>query len=185
MELTQELLNELLTYEGSTGKLFWKYRDRKHFNNNGSYIRWNNRYANKEAFTFTHRNGYRMGAIFDKSYRAHTIIWIMLYDEYPKHYIDHINGDRTDNRKVNLREVNSSESARNKGIHKSNKSGIIGVHMNSTGKWVAQIIDFDGKTLHLGTFVDLEEAAKVRKEYEAIYGYHENHGNVRESYTEA
>ena len=98
MEINQKVVNDLLEYHPSTGLLYWKPRPLEYCKNSAYKKRADSTRAGKEAFTFTHKNGYKMGAIFNKSYRAHTIIWLLVYGEYPNEYIDHINGDRGDNR---------------------------------------------------------------------------------------
>lgn len=75
--------------------------------------------------------------------------------------VDHINGDRLDNRRANLREATHSENARNRGIGKNNKSGIKGVRWCPVlCKWMSWIT-VDGKRTYLGSFHDLEGAAKA------------------------
>jgi hypothetical protein len=59
-----------------------------------------------------------------------------------------------------------------------NKSGVIGVHWNKNHKyWCAQIM-VDRKTIHLGSFKDINDAIKARKNAEKLYGFHENHGRA-------
>lgn len=73
---------------------------------------------------------------------------------------DHINGDKLDNRKSNLRVVTSGENRRNKGKLRTNTSGYLGV-VSSRGIWVARIKN-DHKTVHLGSFKTPEEAYAAR-----------------------
>ena len=69
-------------------------------------------------------------------------------------YIDHINGNKRDNRRENLRICNKSENNRNVGKKPNNKSGFKGVSwQKEAGKWRAQI-QVDGKSKHLGLFDD-------------------------------
>ncbi len=91
-------------------------------------------------------------------------------------HIDHINGDRGDNRISNLRVVTSTENNRNKAINKNNTSGVTGVTWSkSRRKWIAQIhIGKIGKAL--GGFDRVEDAIAARKNAETRYGFHENHG---------
>ena len=83
--------------------------------------------------------------------------------------IDHINRDVLDNRKTNLRFVTHSQNIINAKIQSNNKSGHKGVswakHMN---KWRAQIKD-NGKTKHLGYFLNIKDAIKIRKIKEQEY----------------
>lgn len=72
---------------------------------------------------------------------------------------DHINENKLDNRKVNLRACTVSENHWNKGAHKDSKSGLKGVFFHKrTGKWEAQIMAL-GKRYHLGYFFEKERAA--------------------------
>ncbi|HBA48527.1 MAG TPA: hypothetical protein DCZ91_12160 [Lachnospiraceae bacterium] len=61
------------------------------------------------------------------------------------------------------------ESIRSRKVSVSNRSGIRGVYRNrKNGRWVAQIT-FQGRTRYLGSFGDLEEAARARAEAEKIF----------------
>lgn len=92
--------------------------------------------------------------------------------------IDHINGDTSDNRAVNLREVTNQDNHKNMKRHKGNKSGHTGVYWNTAvHKWQAYIA-VDGKQKYLGIYDDVKDAAKVRKEAEIKYGFHKNHGRT-------
>jgi hypothetical protein len=75
--------------------------------------------------------------------------------------VDHINGDKLDNRKVNLRICTHAQNNQNRKISKLNKSGYNGVSWSIKNKrWVAQIA-CEKKKIHLGYYKDLIEAAKV------------------------
>lgn len=77
--------------------------------------------------------------------------------------VDHINRNTLDNRKTNLRLCNAQQNNFNKSKRINNTSGIIGVYRNKkTSKWVAKI-KFDGRTIHLGYFDDIEEAIINRR----------------------
>jgi hypothetical protein len=72
---------------------------------------------------------------------------------------DHINGDRLDNRRENLRFCTLSQNSMNRGHRKNNKSGYKGVsYYKNNGKWRAYI-RIKGKTKHLGYFTSIESAA--------------------------
>ena len=88
--------------------------------------------------------------------------------------IDHINGDRYDNRIINLKEATTSENNRNRRITDRNTSGYVGV-VKQGDKWYAYI-KVDGKKIHLGTYNTKDEAIQARKQAEKKYGFHENHG---------
>lgn len=83
--------------------------------------------------------------------------------------IDHINRNRLDNRKCNLRIVNRSVNSVNKGLYKNNTSGIKGVYYDKRcQKWVARI-DVCKKPVHLGKFLNIEEAKSARQKAEEKY----------------
>ena len=75
--------------------------------------------------------------------------------------VDHISGDKLDNRKVNLRLASWRENIRNRGASAANKSGFKGVSWHSGNrKWCAQIrIGPTGAKTFLGLFETKEEAA--------------------------
>lgn len=111
-----------------------------------------------------------------EGYRAHRLAWLYCYGEWPKHNIDHINGNHYDNRIANLRDVPQSENVRNQRLRKDNKSGYHGVNWDKgRNKWRVTI-NVEGKVKTLGRYDDLDEAIKVRKEAEIELNYHSNHG---------
>jgi hypothetical protein len=119
--------------------------------------------------------GYLQFSMDYKMYKLHRIIWTYIHGDIPDE-IDHINGDKTDNRLCNLRNVTRCDNLKNKPIYRNNKSGVLGVHWQSgRGKWVAKI-DVNGKRIHLGSFKDLNEAISARRNAEVLYNFHKNHG---------
>lgn len=80
--------------------------------------------------------------------------------------IDHINRNKLDNRKSNLRIVDYSQNNRNVSIKKNNKSGYTGVWFDKrNNKYSARIHSKDGKYLFLGYFDTAEEANKKIEKY--------------------
>ena len=77
--------------------------------------------------------------------------------------IDHINHDKTDNRRQNLRICTNAENQYNQSKRKDNTSGYKGVHwFKNMQKWTAQIW-VNNKKIHLRCFDNLEEATKAYK----------------------
>ncbi len=76
--------------------------------------------------------------------------------------VDHINGNKLDNRKINLRLVNNSQNHANKGLLKNNTSGYKGVwyQRRNVNKWIANIWA-DNKKYHIGSFATKKEAAQA------------------------
>ena len=184
MELTAEIVRDLLDYNPDTGDLFWKERPLKYFKSERSARRWNTTYAGKEAFTtkdkdYNSKHGRirrKVGSIFDKNYYAHRIIWLHYYGCWPKDQIDHINHDATDNRIINLREVSGFENQKNRKLNKNSNTGYTGVLWSKKhNKYIARI-GINNKNIHLGIYDNLEEAIEARELANINYNFHPNHG---------
>lgn len=155
----KETLDLLLSYDDITGKLHWNYRTLSLFDSAASMNRWNGKNAGKEAFTSKTLKGYRQGRIFRKNLLAHRVIWTMFYGVKPDHEIDHINGDKVDNRICNLRKATISENLMNRGAQSNNTSGYKGVsYYKRRGVWEANISK-DGVSRRIGYFNTAEEAS--------------------------
>ena len=178
---SQEVLRQLLRYEPDTGKLFWLHRDVSLFEDgewNSAYRKaasWNAKNVGKEALCSTNAGGYLHGSIYGHAYIAHRVIWKIVHGDDPE-FIDHINGLTFDNRIVNLRSVSKRENSLNQRRPSQGTSGILGVHWHRRlGKWHAKI-GVNGKTLHLGYFLTIEDAAAARRAADRRFGFHINHG---------
>lgn len=175
MKITPEILRDLFEYNPETGEFCWKYRDRKYFANKNSYGGWNTLYAGKPAFIHKDYGGYLRASIFAKFMSAHRVAWAIHYGDFAKE-IDHIDGDRTNNRISNLRSVTRSENCRNRGVRSDNSSGRVGVYWaKNMSKWRARIT-LHGKETRLGSFENYEDAVAAREDAEKRMGFHENHG---------
>lgn len=170
------VLRKLLRYEADTGKLFWLARDEDDFDGPVGFgglwkaRNWNAQYAGKEAFA-TVSDGYLKGEIFRRPYRAHRIAWAIYYGHPPSGIIDHINGQRGDNRIANLRLVSPMGNAQNARLAVNNSSGFTGVSfVPSINKWGAYIT-FAGKRTTLGYFSELDDAVAARKAAERGSGF--------------
>jgi len=162
-------LRKMLAYDPETGLLSWKTRP-------AGLKSWNTRYAGTPALHCIHEDGYRKGRIHRVLYRAHRVAWAMHHGSWPAGHIDHINGDRADNRIENLRDVTRHENQRNMRRPSDNTSGRIGVWWHKRNKkWVAEIRTA-GRKKHLGSFACFDEACRVREAAEKVDGYHANHG---------
>lgn len=177
--ISPDVIRSLLSYEQETGKLFWKPRDRSLFKTQRGYAAWHANFSGKEAFIYVDSTtGYRKGAIFGRTMYSHRVIWAIVHGDNPKGQIDHINGVRTDNRIVNLRDVSRSENNKNIRLKNCNTSGFNGVSWSKGAKkWVAYIQD-NGKRKVIGYFHDLESAANARAKRDRELNYHENHGKA-------
>ncbi len=156
-----EVLRKILRCEPETGKLFWLPRPVDMFatakNPSQRCAAWNSRDANREAMTGTHQ-GYPRGMVLGRNVTAHRVIWAMMTGAWPEADIDHINGDRSDNRPANLRPATRAQNAINRKVCSRNSSGFKGVSFHKTDKkWQARI-RLGGVRHFLGYFDTPEDA---------------------------
>ena len=78
--------------------------------------------------------GYRQVYFDKKIYSVHRICWALYHDENPTGEVDHINGNRSDNRRENLRHATSSQNNQNRRLSVRNKTGVKGVFWVSNNK---------------------------------------------------
>lgn len=128
-ELTQDLVKQLFNYEN--GKLYWKEKSSKYSNN-----------IIGSEFGNVKPKGYIQGTVLGKQYLLHHLVYLYHHGILPK-MIDHINGDKTDNRIENLRTCNTSENSCNRGATKRNTTGHKGVFHVKDGRkkcWYGVVI---------------------------------------------
>lgn len=146
-QITKKQLKELLTYNSETGIFTWIKGRRKGY----------------EAGSIDY-NKYTRISILRKLYMAHRLAWLYTYGYFPKEYIDHKNGEKSDNRIINLREATNTENQQNKNEATiSNLScglrGVTKIKGNRKKKWQATIRAY-GKQIYLGVYLTPELANK-------------------------
>lgn len=111
--------------------------------------------------TWTFDGKYPKTKIGNKKFRMHQLV----IPNVPKGFAtDHINGERFDNRKENLRICTYAENLMNTARRADNKTGFKGVIQPKDTKKFYAHIGFMGKQIHLGSFDTAEEAHEVYKE---------------------
>lgn len=137
-------LLEFTDYDKQSGKLTWKKRTGRHHTVKiGSEL------------GIVNSGGYRKTKIKGKTLLVHRLIWLRENGILPK-YIDHINGDRLDNRLENLRPASGYDNNSNRTYHRAGK--LFGTTFKkSTGRWASKIF-FAKKEIHLGYFDTEREA---------------------------
>lgn len=148
--ITASELNDRFIYNPKTGELSWRPRK---YSKGYSGVR-----PGKKAGWMSPQ-GYCKITINTKQYFLHRIVWMMVYGKFPDRLLDHIDGDKTNNRLSNLREADFSQNCANRKIQSNNVTGLKGVSLNH-GRWVAKIA-FRGKRYHIGSFPTREEAYKA------------------------
>jgi len=173
-------LSNLLVLDEEAGLLFWKARSADMFSGSGwkqarACKTWNSRFAGKQAASVCPK-GYVRVAINGQSLKAHRVIFAMVNGRWPVGEIDHINGNPTDNRPGNLREVSHLENCRNQKLRSTNTSGTAGISSDARrGGFVVEISDAGAKR-HIGSFANIRDARLARKAAERALNYHPNHG---------
>lgn len=142
MALTAERLRELVHYDPDTG-IFTRKTDR------GGFA------VGSEMGCVSHR-GYSKICIDKRRYYAHRLAWLYMHGETPK-VVDHINGNTSDNRLTNLRNVDQAGNLQNmKRMNRTNTSGFTGV-TRKRKRWTAQL-SLNEKHVSLGVYETKEEA---------------------------
>lgn len=155
--VTQERLSQAFHYDPISGNLYWK-EDR------GT--------ARVGARAGSVSNvGYRIISIDGRNYREHRIIWFMTHGRWPSPFIDHIDGDKANNRLSNLREATSSLNNQNRNKpQRHSLLKVLGVS-RKRDRFYAEI-GVNGERKKLGGFESLEEAAKAyrdaKKEFHGV-----------------
>jgi hypothetical protein len=136
--LTAARLRELVDYDPETGAMTWR--------------------ATGKPAGSRHSRGYWQISIDGRKYLRHHLAFLYVLGRWATVEIDHINGDKTDDRIDNLREATRTQNSWNKGLTARNKSGLKGASWDSHNRrWRGQI-NVGGKMAYLGSFQTPEEA---------------------------
>lgn len=144
---TFEYLAARLTYDPNTGILIWTIL-----------------FPGRRAGAIT-SDGYRKLALERLDFKAHRIAWVLYYGHRPEDgfSIDHINGQRDDNRIENLRLCRQSENGANSRTPKSNSTGYKGVSVAYGARYRAYI-NVNRRHIHLGIYSTSQAAARAYNE---------------------
>lgn len=158
--ITQKELKELFDYNPDTGVLT-KIKTKKEV---------------KGAFSGL---GYRQVMIKTKRYYIHRLVWVYVKGAWPVNVIDHIDGNRENNRISNLRDVTESDNFKNATLSSRSTSGVTGVSFCKHHSLWRSYVTVNYKRIHLGWFKNKYEAIRERKVAEVKHGFHEGHGKRR------
>lgn len=152
-DLTVARLKELLTYHPAIGVFTWNMKP-----NPSTRI--------GAVAGHVERNGYRRIRLDRVNFLAHRLAIFYVSGAWPRADVDHINGQRDDNRLSNLREAEKFENQQNRPMDPKNTSGFPGVSVSKRdGKFRADI-QLQGKHVFLGLFdlaVDASDAYRTAK----------------------
>lgn len=148
MKPTAEQVRQWLRYDQDTGVLTWALNRR-------------NARAGTRAGSERGSSGYRVVSLGNCAYYEHRVAWLWMTGEWPKEQIDHINGDRFDNRWANIREVSQTVNQQNKRRATVRSSlGLLGASPPQ-GKGRTRFkstIGANGRSIHLGYHDTPEQA---------------------------
>ena len=146
--MTQDQLKKILSYDSETGLFHWKIKPSKRFA------------AGMQAGTSV--NGYIRIHTNGRQYGAHRLAWLYVYGVEPEHQIDHINGNPSDNRIVNLRQATALENMQNiRKPQKNNSHGNLGITYDPKKKLWRTRISINGIRKYIGKFKTQEQAAQA------------------------
>jgi hypothetical protein len=106
---------------------------------------------------------YKSVVIDKKRYYLHRIIYMMFHGFFPC-YVDHIDGNKFNNKIENLRQATQSQNLANRKLCKKNKSGAKNVYWAKSYKKWEVMICVNKKRLFMGRFNDLNDAIKIAEQ---------------------
>lgn len=129
-------------------------------------------------------SGYPAVRINHDVVRLHDYVMSTAVDEKPVNcYVDHINQDKMDNRRQNLRFVTPTKSSQNLPLRTNNTSGYTGISKliyDSGNEAYRAYITINRKRIELGHFKSIDDAINARREAENRYGFDTRPGTVKE-----
>lgn len=155
-DVTPEYLRSILRYEPETGRLYWKHESRGGFKNSVLI------HLEGDEAGCTRKDGRRVVRVCGRLFMSYRVAWAIYYGVWPDLEIDHINGDRTDDRLENLRSVSRQVNQQNLRFTQVGKSSscLLGVYLDkrkSVKKWRSSIT-VNGRQISLGYFLTEKEA---------------------------
>ena len=145
-----EVVNHFIRYEPETGLMYWKI-------NVSRYMK-----AGK-LLGYVDKAGYRKVKFLGTNYAQHRLAWFLHYKTDPKlMLIDHIDGNKSNNKITNLRLVNHSQNRVNTGIRSNNKTGVVGVSFCKKSNRYRARVDLNGERIYQKYFDSFQAASDAR-----------------------
>lgn len=165
--LTRDRALELVRYDPETGLFAWAVARGR----NGNRVRAGEPAGSPDG------SGYIRVTVDGVKHRAHRLAFLLMTGDMPAQ-VDHINGERSDNRWCNLRAADATVNARNAAKRRDGKNPATGVRLHpSYRKWEARC-SLGGKYRTIGFFDTAAEAIAARAVANAALGFHANHGRA-------
>lgn len=114
--------------------------------------------------------GYVCIGVLGKKCNAHRLAFLLAHGRWPRGEVDHVDGNKLNNRLANLREAQRSTNSQNQiRAHNRNRSGLLGVAWDAArGKWISAIF-FEGRKKYLGRYDTPGEAHARYVEAKRLY----------------
>ena len=106
-----------------------------------------------------HPSGHVYISVRRRLYAAHRLAWLYVFGQWPRKFVDHINGNAADNRLANLRLLTRTENLQaERKARADSRSGLLGAcYRKDVKKWQARI-QRNKRSVCLGLFSSAEEA---------------------------
>ena len=150
-ELTQDYLKSILNYDENIGILSRKIAKTVTVNIG-------------DTVGYLRSDGYLRTSIDGKGYMCHRLAWLYVHGEFPEEYIDHINGNKSDNRICNLREATNKQNQKNRKVQANNKTGYRCVSYHKHNNRYIAAMQIDGKSSYIGSYATPLEASDAYEE---------------------
>lgn len=147
--ITADELRQIVHYDPDTGIFTW--------------IRPRPKIRVGQTAGYLHHIGYINIEINERIYMAHRLAWLHYYGEWPRHQIDHRDGDKTNNKIENLRDATDVENRLNRKVRADNiskRKGVTKTVRNGVTKYIVRV-GLNGERRYLGFFTDLDEAHRA------------------------
>lgn len=115
--LMESKISKAFRYDSETGNIYWKIARGIH-------------HSSGALAGCLDAHGYVIVRLNGKGYKAHRLAWLLYYGKWPLGLLDHINGIKSDNRILNLREASSQQNAQNRKVCNDSTTGIKGLYRN-------------------------------------------------------
>lgn len=165
--LSHKHVKECFHYEPSSGKLTWKISKARCVK------------IGQEA-GWMRSDGYRQVEVDGTKFLVHRLIYFFIEGKFPPKEIDHIDGNKSNNRWNNIRACSRSENMSNAGPRRNNKLGIRGVYYDPKRRRYITRIRKGCTKKYIGSFKTKEEAARAYQEEQSkIFGEYAYPGETK------
>lgn len=136
-ELTVESIRRLVSYDAETGTFT-------------RLVPGGNGVKAGDRTGYVNAGGYVVLSLCDQKLYAHRVAWLLTHGEWPTKFIDHIDGDKQNNRIENLRNVSNQLNTQNIRAARGASSGLLGAYWDKQkSKWMSLIMT-NGRSKFLG-----------------------------------